>query len=123
MAETIFMIHGMCGGPWVWDNYQTAFESAGWRCVTPTLRHHDVDPRDPPPPQLGATSLLDYAGDLIAEIGQLDAAPVLVGHSLGGLLAQIVAARVPCKALVLLGSAAPAGRLPLDSRNPGSYLG
>ena len=37
---------------------------------------------------------------------------VLVGHSLGGLLAQMLAARHPVRALVLLAPAAPAGILP-----------
>jgi pimeloyl-ACP methyl ester carboxylesterase len=74
---------------------------------------------------LGATGLLDYVGDLAGEIEALDEAPVLMGHSLGGLLAQMLSCRVPCKALVLLAPAPPAGILafkPGQLRGFGSVL-
>ena len=29
MAETLFMIHGMWGGPWYWAGYRRLFEAAG----------------------------------------------------------------------------------------------
>ena len=109
MSETIFMIHGMWGGPWYWENYRRFFEARGYRCVTTTLRYHDMAPDDPPDPRLGTTSLLDYAADLEQEIHRLDAQPILMGHSMGGLLAQILGSRGLAKALVLLTPASPAG--------------
>ena len=62
------MIHGMWGGGWNWDNFKQFFEKKDYHCLTPTLRFHDVDPGAPPNPQLGTTSLLDYAEDLEKEI-------------------------------------------------------
>ena len=109
MTETIFMIHGMWGGPWVWDNYKRFFENKGYRCVTPTLCFHDVDPRAAPNPQLGTISLLDYAKDLEGEIRQLGVECIVMGESMGGLLAQILGSRGLAKALVLLAPASPAG--------------
>jgi pimeloyl-ACP methyl ester carboxylesterase len=109
MAETVFMVHGMCGGAWVWDNYRSFFESRGHSCVATTLRFHDIDPRDAPPPQLGTTGLLDYVGDLEAQIHQLGREPILMGHSMGGLLVQMLGGRGLGRALVLLAPAAPAG--------------
>ncbi len=109
MPETIFMIHGMWGRPWCWENYKAFFESRGYQCITPTLRHHDVAPDSPPHPNLGSTSLLEYADDLERELSGLATAPIIMGHSMGGLLAQIVGSRVKAKALVLLTPAAPAG--------------
>jgi pimeloyl-ACP methyl ester carboxylesterase len=111
MAETIFLIHGMCGGAWVWDRYRTVFESLGYRCIAPTLRYHDVDPQGEAPAQLGTTGLLDYVQDLSAEIKHLDIEPILMGHSIGGLLAQMLGSRMPCTALVLLAPVPPAGIL------------
>jgi len=64
----------------------------GYRCLTPLLRHHDVDPKDKPHPELGCVSLLDYADDLEKEIRTLDEKPVIIGHSMGGLLTQILEA-------------------------------
>lgn len=113
MKETIFMIHGMWGGAWYWENYKHFFEKQGYHCVTTTLRHHDMDPKDKPNLELGKTSLLDYAADLEQEIQKLDTKPIIMGHSMGGLLAQILASRGLAKAAVLLTPAAPSGILSL----------
>jgi len=111
MPEVIFMIHGMWGGPWHWENYKSVLEREGYRCITTTLRFHDADPKAAPDPRLGTTSLLDYAGDLQQEIDRLGAKPIIIGHSMGGLLAQILGGRGLAKALVLLTPASPAGIL------------
>lgn len=79
MANTIVMIHGMWGGGWYWENYKRFFESKGYQCITPTLRFHDMDPKELPNPQLGTTSLLEYLEDLEKEINQLDALPIIMG--------------------------------------------
>ncbi|MGO9566600.1 MAG: alpha/beta hydrolase [Desulfomonilaceae bacterium] len=113
MTETIFMIHGMWGGPWHWENYKSILEKEGYRCITTTLRFHDVDPKATPDPGLGTTSMSDYAGDLEQEIQQLGVKPIILGHSMGGLLAQILGGRGLAKALVLLTPASPAGILAL----------
>jgi pimeloyl-ACP methyl ester carboxylesterase len=109
VAQTLFMIHGMWGAAWHWDNYRRVFEAQGYRCVAPDLPYHDVDPRAAPDPRLGTTSLLDYADFLEAQVRRLDAPPIILGHSMGGLLAQMLGARGLAKALVLLTPASPAG--------------
>lgn len=109
MNETIFMIHGMWGGGWHWKNYVTFFETKGYNCVTPYLRHHNVQPMDKPPKGLGSTSLQDYAADLENEISKLKQKPIVMGHSMGGLLAQILAAKGLTKAAVLVTPASPWG--------------
>ena len=109
MAETIMMIHGMWGSGWYWENFKGFFESKGYRCVIPTLRFHDMDPNAVPDPRLGTTSLLDYAEDLEKLIRELQVRPILMGHSMGGLLAQILGSRGLAKALVLLTPASPRG--------------
>ena len=113
MTETIFMIHGMWGGSWHWENYKRLFEKEGYHCVTTILRYHDMDPKDAPNPQIGTTSLTDYAEDLEQEIQKLGVKPIVMGHSMGGLLAQILGSRGLAKALVLLTPASPAGVMAL----------
>jgi len=113
MTPTIMMIHGMWGSSWYWGNYKQFFESKGYTCITPTLRLHDIDPSSDPQPGLGTTSLLDYAGDLEKEIRKLDSVPILMGHSMGGLLAQILGSRGLAKSLVLLTPASPRGIIAL----------
>lgn len=113
MTETIVMIHGMWGGGWCWENYQKFFTKKGYHCIAPNLRFHDVDPKAPPDPRLGTTSLLDYVEDLEKEIRKLDKPPILMGHSMGGLLVQILGSQGLAKALVLLTPAAPHGIIAL----------
>jgi len=109
MPEAIVMIHGMWGGAWCWENFKDFFEKRDFQCFTPTLRYHDMDPKDQPDPRLGRTSLLDYAQDLEEYIRGLDQKPFLIGHSMGGLLAQILGARGLAKGVVLLTPASPSG--------------
>lgn len=102
----VLMIHGAFCGPWSLDGLKAKFEAAGYTVRVPALRFHD---QGPPPAALGTTGLADYAADLSEEIAALAAPPVLVGHSMGGLLAQMLAARVAVRALVLLAPSAPWG--------------
>lgn len=111
MSKTLFMIHGMWVTGDAWEHYRSFFEDKGYTCITPTLRHHDVDPSDPPPDALGTTSLRDYADDLEEQINALPEPPIIIGHSMGGFLAQELASRGLGKAVVLLTPAAPAGIL------------
>lgn len=113
MNKTIFMIHGMMAGPWCWDNYRAFFEAKGCRCVTPALRYHDMDPADTPYLELGMTGVLDYVKDLEREILKLETPPIIMGHSMGGLLAQILAGRGLAESAVLLCPAPPHGVMAL----------
>jgi pimeloyl-ACP methyl ester carboxylesterase len=109
MTDTIFMIHGMWGGPWYWENYRRVFEARGYRCVAATLPYHDMDPRGIPDARLGTTSLLDYAEALQSEVRGLGEKPIVMGHSMGALLAQMLGARGLASSLVLLTPASPSG--------------
>ena len=106
----VLMIHGAFCGGWAFEGWRALFESRGYPVLTPTLRHHDQGLA--PPAALGTTSMLDYAGDLEQVIDALDDAPIVIGHSLGGLLAQMLAARRNFRALVLLAPSAPWGMTP-----------
>jgi pimeloyl-ACP methyl ester carboxylesterase len=112
MAPPLVLIHGAFCGGWAMTKLAHAFEAAGHRTRTPTLRHH------PPPRQprdlarLGTTSMTDYAADIEALIAGLGEPPVLIGHSIGGLIAQMVSAQSRVRALVLLAPSAPWGVLP-----------
>lgn len=108
MRADIVMIHGMWAGAWVWSDYLPVLEGRGYRCLTPTLRGHDVPPLQPPA-SLGRTSLRDYAYDLQGEIEKLNQPPVLLAHSMGGMLAQMLGARGLARALVLLSPMPPQG--------------
>ena len=109
MKPPVLMIHGAFCGPWSLDGLRERFESAGYAVSAPALRFHNGAR---PPAALGTTGLADYAADLEDEIKALGQAPILVGHSMGGLLAQMLATRHDVAALILLAPSAPWGTPP-----------
>jgi non-heme chloroperoxidase len=109
VAKTLLMIHGMWGSGEIWDGYKTYFEKLGYNVLTPTLRWHDAKYLNAPPKELGTTSLLDYAADIEKQIKELKEKPIIIGHSMGGLLAQILASRGLAESAILLTPAPPAG--------------
>jgi pimeloyl-ACP methyl ester carboxylesterase len=113
MSKAIVMIHGMWGGGWYWANYIEFLERRGYKCHPVTLRHHDIAPDDPPPPELGKVSLLDYVNDMEAHIKGMDEKPIVIGHSMGGFIAQALAERDLCECAVCLTPAAPSGIMAL----------
>jgi non-heme chloroperoxidase len=115
MQDTIVMIHGMWSDDTLWDGYKGYFETKGYRCVVPVLRYHKADPLSEPHPEIGRTSLLDYQEDVERELQELTSRPILMGHSMGGLLAQMLAAKGLAKAIVLLAPAPPSGLVVVDA--------
>lgn len=116
MARLAVLIHGMWGTSDVWRNWQPFLEARGWQTLAPSLRHHDAPP-DGPPTALGATSLLDYVADLEASIRTLPDKPVVIGHSMGGLLALLLCARGLARAGVLLTPAPPSSVIAIRPSN------
>jgi len=106
---TIVAIHGMWGHGRMWENWRGVLEARGHTVIAPTLRHHDMDPAGPVPEGLATVGLQDYADDIEAQIADIEVPPVLVGHSMGGLIVQILAARGRGRAAVFLTPAPPAG--------------
>ncbi len=109
MKPPLFFIHGMWSTPATFARLRARFEALGHATFAPALPYHDRDPALPPVPELGQLTVEDYAQYLIAEVTKLPAPPVIIGHSMGGMLAQVVAARVDHAGLVLLATAATAG--------------
>jgi len=112
MDAPIIMIHGAFCASWAFDGYAQLFAAHGAKVYTPTLRHHEFPPGQRVPRELGTTSTLDYADDIEALVRSLKTPPVLIGHSMGGLVAQMVAQRVKVRALALIAPSAPWGTMP-----------
>ncbi|MBV8789336.1 MAG: alpha/beta hydrolase [Mycobacterium sp.] len=91
-ARHVVLIHGSwCRGE-VWTDVRAAFEARGYTAHAPTLRYHELPLREGAM-KVASLSLRDYTDDLVAFVNSLDSPPLLIGHSMGGLLAQLVAAR------------------------------
>lgn len=117
MSKTLLMIHGVgCGGE-VWDRMKRDFGMAGWTCETPTL-YPDLRTRENPPEALADLTLADYynaAETMARELAERDGRkPVVIGHSMGGLIAQKLAERGAVRGGIFLTPAQPMGCTVVD---------
>ena len=109
-AKHVVLIHGSWGRGEQLAAARAAFEERGYTAHTPTLRYHEL-PMQEGAMKVASLSLRDYTDDLVALVNSLESPPLLVGHSLGGLLAQLVAARTRHAGLVAACPAPAAGIL------------
>ena len=112
MDTPVVLIHGTNAGPWTMSNFCGYFEQKGFRCYNPPFRYHDSLPPAEIPSLLAGTSIADYVEDIAGFVETMDNAPILVGHSLGGVVAQKLAARNLSRAIVLLNGSVNWGVLP-----------
>ena len=103
---TIVMVHGAFCGGWTFDRFRTPFDAAGFEVLTPDLRGHGVDE---PTGAVVGVSMTDYAADIARLCADLPEPLVLLGHSMGGLVAQLAARKANIRALVLLAPSPPWG--------------
>jgi pimeloyl-ACP methyl ester carboxylesterase len=118
-AQTIVLIHGMWMTPLSWEHWANRFSDRGHRVLAPAWPGLDREPaelrRDPSPLRgLSITDVVDHYDKIIRG---LDRPPIIIGHSFGGLYAQLLLDRGLGAAGVALGTGAPKGvlRLPLST--------
>ena len=112
MAKTAVFIHGAFCGGWCFADMMPVIAQRGWECHAPDLPFHAPGPARTPDPQLARQGIADYTRDMAAFVKQFPKPPVIFGHSMGGLIAQQLAAQGLARALVLLAPAPPWGVLP-----------
>ncbi|WP_158240313.1 alpha/beta hydrolase [Mycobacterium hubeiense] len=99
----ILVLHGVFGRPSLLKPWIDYFEAAGHQCHAPALPGRDPTDDD----VLRRTGVDDCFQVALAAYDQLSEPPIVIGHSMGGLLTQkIAAARTP-RAAVLLASIPP----------------
>lgn len=121
MARPIVLIHGMWCNDATLANLKAVFVARGHTVHTPNLPHHQAGKTQP---GVGAQSVRDYRAFLETYIRDQNfpQPPILIGHSMGGLLAQQLAATVNPFALVLLTPASGRGILALSLSNVLAFL-
>jgi pimeloyl-ACP methyl ester carboxylesterase len=99
----VLLIHGMCGGAWYWRDYQTLLARHGYESHAVNLRGHHGSR---PVPNIGKVSLNEFVADAL-EVARSLKNPIVIGHSMGGLIAQKLAEAGACRAAVLMAAAPP----------------
>jgi alpha-beta hydrolase superfamily lysophospholipase len=110
----VLFVHGMFHGAWCWEeHFLPYFAQRGYAAHALSLRGHvGSEGRE----RLRWTSLADYVSDLEQVVNQLSGPPVLVGHSMGGMIIQKYLQSHQSPAAVLLASVSPKGLLPATLR-------
>lgn len=107
----VILIHGACSQPAHLDAWRAAFRDAGYDCVVPPLPGHAPTDRT----VLRRSGFADYVAAVGRVVEDAAARPILVGHSMGALIARAAAAEHRVAALVLI-APLPGGRVPVTAR-------
>lgn len=101
----ILFIHGYLAAAWVFEPFLHYFAERGHACYAVNLRGRNGSR---PGTNVGAVSVREFADDarfIAEELGS----PIVVGHSMGGLVAQLLAAEGRSRGTILLAPAPPRG--------------
>jgi pimeloyl-ACP methyl ester carboxylesterase len=110
MTKDVLFIHGMFMNPKSWAGWSTFFTERGYRCHTLAWPGHEGEPeqlRASPPQVLRTLRLHDVVQAHRDFLDQLGTRPLLIGHSVGGLITQILVNEGRAAAAAALDSAPP----------------
>lgn len=108
-GKIVLFVHGAWHGAWCWEKYFTSYLSKnGYTCHTFNLPSHNEPGKVK---GINSLSMHDYVDALKSEVKKLHALPIIIGHSMGGLILQKYLETETCKMAVLLASVPPHGVL------------
>ena len=82
----LLFVHGAWHAAWCWDeHFLDFFANEGFRAAAVSLRGHGASTSSKP---FSSATFADHVDDVQSAVDTLGAEPVLVGHSLGGLVVQ-----------------------------------
>lgn len=112
-TRTILLIHGMFMTPLCWENWIPHYESKGYRVFASPWPGRDKPVENlrnnHPNTQLAKLNLSDVVERMERVISSLEEKPVLIGHSMGGLVVQLLLQRDLAVAGVAIDPAPPQG--------------
>jgi pimeloyl-ACP methyl ester carboxylesterase len=90
--STFVLVHGAWHGAWCWYKIIPRLEAAGHQVIAPDLPGHGID-KSP----VGQFDVNGYAASIESILDTLDEPAILVGHSMGGIVVQLVGQHRPEK--------------------------
>jgi non-heme chloroperoxidase len=111
----VVFVHGLWLLPSSWQRWAAAFEEAGYAALMPDWPDDPatVDEANAHPEVMAHKTVGQVADHFAAVLGRLERKPIVIGHSFGGLLAQILAGRGLSSVTVAIDPAPFRGVLPL----------
>lgn len=110
MKGTIIFIHGMFQNGKSWDKWVNYFTEKGYNCLAPSWTLHEGEPavlQQNPPAGLGELRLATLINQFYKLAEEQPEPPILIGHSVGGLIVQILVNNKLGKLGVPISSVAP----------------
>jgi pimeloyl-ACP methyl ester carboxylesterase len=105
----LLFIHGAWHAAWCWnEHFLSFFADKGYRALAVSLRGHGGSPT---PRRLRDCSFADYVEDVNSVADSLPRGPVVIGHSMGGVIVQKYLESHNAPAGVLMASMPPQGFL------------
>ena len=119
----LLFVHGAYVGAWCWaEHFLPALADHGYTAHALSLRGHGASGGS-----LTTASIDDFVADLRRVVARLDAPPILVGHSMGGVVVQRYLKRYDAPGAVLMASLPPQGMAGLTFQfacaDPSLWLG
>lgn len=105
----LLFVHGAWHAAWCWnEHFLGYFADHGYRAVAVSFRGHGASGLDKP---LRDCTVADYVADIASVADSLPVPPVVIGHSMGGLIVQKYLESHAAPAGVLMASIPPQGNL------------
>ena len=103
----IIFLHGAWHAAWCWEKFFMGyFAEQGFENYALSLRNHGNSPK---PKNINFHSITEYVEDLRSVVEQVGKEPIIIAHSMGGLVLQKYLEKYSCKAAVLMAAVPPSG--------------
>jgi len=109
--DTIVLVHGLWMTPRSWEHWVARYEERGFRVLTPAYPGFEVEVealREDPTP-IAECDIVETCEHLISVVRSVEKPPIIMGHSFGGALTQMLVARDLGAAAVAIDSAPTEG--------------
>jgi pimeloyl-ACP methyl ester carboxylesterase len=116
--RTVLFVHGMFMNAQCWESWTSYFHEKGFNCTAPSWPYHDGRVEElrkmHPQPGLGSLTLDSVVRYFSSILDTMKEPPVLVGHSMGGLVVQILLNRGYGACGIAIDPAPPSGVFTAD---------
>lgn len=116
-SKNIVFLTGAFVSNTCWEEWKTYFESKGYTCSAPAWPHKDAPASvlrsRQPDPGIASVRLADVVDHYASIVRQIPEKPIVIGHSLGGLMTQLLVQRDLVQAGVAIHSVPPQGVITL----------